>query len=68
MNGTLISTIFGPYPVDGNNQWETYSIPNVTENVTISADKVVTAGIAAGSQNVGFGGYFAGFNSNFIIS
>ncbi|GGP02848.1 hypothetical protein GCM10010992_08890 [Cloacibacterium rupense] len=68
MNGTPISSSFGPYTVDGTNLWETYSVPNVSGNITISADKAITAGIAAGNGAVGYGGYFAGFNSNPIIS
>lgn len=68
VNGSIINGSNGPYSVDGTTEWETFCVFDVKGTTTIESDKAVTAGIAAGDDFVGYGGYFAGASSLPVIT
>ncbi|MBV8328197.1 T9SS type B sorting domain-containing protein [Chryseobacterium sp.] len=67
VNGNFPPASAGPYDMTGTNNWVTYGIPNVTGTITIVSDKAITGGITAGSDAIGYGGFFAGFPTQPVI-
>lgn len=67
VNGIPPAAGTGPYDMVGTNNWVTYGIPNTVGTITIISTKAITAGITAGSDAVGYGGFFAGFATQPVI-
>ena len=67
VNGVAPPISTGPFDMTGLSAWVTYGIPNTTGTITVVSTKAITAGITAGSDAVGYGGFLQDFPHNLSL-